>query len=123
MARRGFTLVEVLMAALLVAVAVTAVMGGLRALSAAEDKSAHAALLQRLAAAKGNEVMASTDPSSFGDGGDFSDRGHAEVSWTLDVETSGATNVDQITITAEMGAESQALTFLQYVRPQTGTVQ
>ncbi len=117
--RRGFTLVEVLMAALLVAVAVTAVMGGLRALGQADVKVARNQLLQRLVTAKANEVLASTDPSSFGDGGDFTDAGYPDITWTIDVQTSGATDVDEVTVAATLDDDEQFLTFLQYVRPLT----
>jgi hypothetical protein len=107
------------MAALLVAVAVTAVMGGLRALGQADVKVARNQLLQRLVTAKANEVLASTDPSSFGDGGDFTDAGYPDITWTIDVQTSGATDVDEVTVAATLDNDEQFLTFLQYVRPLT----
>ena len=74
MTTRGFTLVEVLVATLLVAVAVTGVMSGISALTLAQSRARDADLLQRLAAQKINDLSILADPTTVGSSGDFSDR-------------------------------------------------
>ena len=61
------------------------------------------------------------DPNTGGTEGDFSDRGYPDITWALQETDSGVTNLTQITVTVTRGKESQALTTLLYVRPQTGT--
>lgn len=117
---RGFTLVEVLVAVVLVAVALTGVMGGIRALGAADAKARDADLLQRLAAQKLSEMGAVTDPRTTEDSGDFAEQGYPDIEWTMTIEPSGAENVDKIAVTASRGNEEQTLTALVYIRPVTG---
>jgi Tfp pilus assembly protein PilV len=116
----SFTLVEVMVATMLVAVAVMGVFGGIKALGAADARARSADLLQGLAAEKLNDVKILSDPGADGNQGDFSDRGYPGVTWTVDAQPSGATNVDQVTVTASQGRESQSLTTLTFVRPLTG---
>ena len=119
--RRGFTLVEVLVATVLVAIAVTGVMGGIGALTSAQAKARDADLLQKLAAEKINDLSTLTDPTTIGSSGDFSDRNYPDVTWTADIESTNITNVDEVTITASRGKVSQSLMTMVYVPPQTGT--
>ena len=119
--KRGFTLVEVLVTTELVAVALVGVMGGIRALTAADVKARNVDLLQRLAAQKLSEMGVVTDPRSTEDNGDFADQGYSDILWTVDVQPSGTEDVDQVTVTASRGDDTQALTGLVYVRPLTET--
>lgn len=124
--RAAFTLIEVLVTVLLVSVALVAVMGGIRALGAADAKARDAELLQRLAARKMEELGAVEDPRTAEDSGDFEAAGHPEVEWTMTLEPSGAENVDQVTVTATKrgastaGGAEQSLTGLLFIRPVTG---
>ena len=118
--RRGFTLVEVLVALVLVAIALTGVMGGIRALGAADAKARGADLLQRLAAQKLSEMGAVTDPRTTEDSGDFTDQGYPDIEWTMTIEPSGAENVDRIAVTATRGNDEQTLMGLVFIRPITG---
>ena len=118
---RGFTLIEVLVTTVLVAVAVTGVLGGIRAIGVTEARAHSADLLQRLAAEKMNDLRLLPDPSEAPSAGDFSDRGSAEVTWKLEVEATDTTTVDQVTVTASRGLDSQSLTTLMFVPPTTGT--
>ena len=77
--------------------------------------------LQRLAAEKINDLKLLQDPGTGGTQGDFSDRGYPDVTWSLQETASSITNLTQITVTATRGADSQALTTLLYVPPQSGT--
>ena len=118
---RGFTLVEVLVTTVLVAVAIVGVLGGIRAIRDADAKAQTADLLQRLASEKINDVRLLQDPSTGGTDGDFTDRGYPDVSWALQETASGVTDLTQITVTVTRGKDSQALTTLLFVRPQAGT--
>jgi len=117
----GFTLVEVMIAALLVAVAVTGVMGGIAAITRAESRAKDAALMQRLAAEKMDDIRLLADPSEAGSQGDFGDRGYPDVTWSANVTSTTITNLDQVTITASRGKESQSLTTQIYVPSTTST--
>lgn len=115
--KRGFTLIEVLVTVVLVSVAVVGVLGGIRSIQAAGARARSADLLQCLVAEKVGDIRLLSDPSTGGNAGDFSDRGHAEISWTASVEATGAASVDKVTVTATRGGDSQALTTLVFVRP------
>ena len=115
--RCGFTLIEVLVTIVLVSVAIVGVLGGLRSIGAASARARTADLLQRLAVEKMNDLKLLSDPDTDRKDGDFSDRGYTDVTWSITVEASGATNVDQVTVTATQGRASQALTALVFVRP------
>lgn len=116
----GFTLVEVLVTTVLVAVAVVGVLGGIRSIGAADVKARTADLLQRLAAEKLHDLKVLPDPSDAPDSGDYSDRGYADITWNLAIEATGANNVDQVTVTTTRGGDSQALTTLMFVSPSAG---
>ncbi len=120
-ARRGFTLVELLVAVLLVAVAVSSVMGGLRAVAAADVKAKEADVLQSLAFEKAHDVLATETASTASGSGNFSDQGYPKVTWTADVQASGTEDIDQLTVEASSGSQTQKVTCLFYVRPTTGT--
>lgn len=123
MGRRGFTLIELLVTIMLVAVALVGVMGGLRALGQAELKARKADLLQRLAAQKMEEIGVVIDPRSGENGGDFSEQGYPDITWTMDVQPSTEADVDEVTVTATQGADSQSLTGLVFIRPVMGGAQ
>ncbi len=123
MGRRGFTLIELLVTIMLVAIALVGVMGGLRALSEADLKARKADLLQKLAAQKLEEIGVVIDPRSGENGGDFSEQGYPDITWTMDVQPGTEADVDQVTITATQGADSQSLTGLVFIRPTTGSVE
>lgn len=123
MGRRGFTLIELLVTIMLVAVALVGVMGGLRALGQAELKARKADLLQRLAAQKMEEIGVVIDPRSGENGGDFSEQGYPDITWTMDVQPGTEADVDEVTVTATQGADSQSLTGLVFIRPVTGSAQ
>jgi Tfp pilus assembly protein PilV len=117
--RRGFTLIEAMVAALLVSIGVVAVFGGIAALNRAEARSRDADLLQSLTLQKMNEMGAVNDPRTADTSGDFSDRGYPDVTWEIDVEPSGAQDVDKITVTATRGQAEQKLTQMLYVPADT----
>ncbi len=113
-------MIEVLVTIVLVSIAIVGVMGGIRAIGQASARSRTADLLQRLASEKMNDIRLLSDPSAGSNGGDFSDRGYGDITWSVTTEASGADNVDQVTVTASRGGASQALTTLMFVRPSGG---
>lgn len=117
----GFTLVEVMVAAVLIAIAVAGAMAGIGAISRAQSRQEDAVLLQRLAEEKVNDVELLQDPTDIGAQGDFADRGYPDITWSANVITSSITNVDQLTIVATRGREAQSLTTQIYVPPAPGT--
>lgn len=119
--QQGFTIIEVLVTTVLVAVAVVAVLGGIRSLSQADIKARQAVLLQRLAAEKVNDLRILADPSQEGTSGDFSDRGYKDINWTADVEATSVSNVDQIVVTVAQGNATREVSTLVYIPSSTLT--
>jgi type II secretion system protein I len=117
----GFTLVEVLVTTVIVALALVGVLGAISSETKAEAYANDAILLQRLANEKLNDLRVLQDPSDDGGNGDFSDRGYPDVTWSADVETSSTENLDQVEVTATRGKSSQSITTLIYVIPATST--
>lgn len=121
MAKRGFTLIEVLVTVVLVSVAVVGVLGGIRAVQAAGARARSADLMQKLVSEKLGDITLLADPDADGRAGDFGDRGHADIRWTEDIEATGAAGVDKVTVTATRSGRSQAISALMFVRPSSGT--
>lgn len=120
--RTGFTLIEALIAIVLVAIGVVGVFGGIRSLTAVQARAESADLLQRLAAQKLNEISATTtDPTTANAGGDFSDQGYPDINWSVDVEQEDATDIDLVKVTVTRGTDEQTISVLQFVPPQTGS--
>ena len=117
----GFTLIEAVVAILLVGIGIVAVFGGMRSLAAADSKAKTAELLQRLAQSKVEELESATDPTTVGSGGDYSQQGYPNITWTVDLETSATDNLDKMTVTAIQGNEQQSLIVLLFIPPATGT--
>ena len=117
----GFTLLEVLVATVLVGLAVAGTLGGIRSLEAADAKAHDALLLRRLAVEKINDLRILPDPTQAGGAGDFSDRGYDDITWAADVEPTSVSNLDQVTITVTRGKDSQDVSTLIYVPTSTNT--
>jgi prepilin-type N-terminal cleavage/methylation domain-containing protein len=117
--KSGFTIVEVLVTSVLVAVAVVATMGGIQSIMRAQTKAQTADLLQRLAAEKLDDSRYLSSPDANGTSGDFSDRGYPGITWSMQVQAAGIANLDQVTVTASQGNDSQQLTTMMYIPPAT----
>jgi Tfp pilus assembly protein PilV len=117
--QRAFTLVEVLVTTMLVAVAVVSVLSGIRAIEFTDLRARNADLLQRLAAEKMNDLRILPDPGDGANSGTFSDRGYGDITWTDSVTDTGTTGVEQVTVTTTRDAASQSLTTLMFV-PSAG---
>ncbi|HEX5322390.1 MAG TPA: prepilin-type N-terminal cleavage/methylation domain-containing protein [Capsulimonadaceae bacterium] len=119
--RCGFTLIEVLVTSVLVTVAVVATMGGIRTIMATQSKAQTADLLQRLASEKLDDSRYLSSPDANGTSGDFTDRGYPDITWNMQVQAAGVTNLDQVTVTATRGSDSEELTTMMYAAPATTT--
>jgi type II secretion system protein I len=120
--RSAFTLIEVLVATVIVAIAIVGVLGGISSITSTKSSALDAAFLQRLANEKLNDLRMLQDPTTAGSTGDFSDRGYPDITWSSDVETTSTTNLDQVSVTATRGNRSQEISTLIYVLPAAGTV-
>ena len=98
-----------------------AVFGGIGALNQAQARARDADLLQSLAMQKLNEIGPVSSPDTVESDGDFTDQGYPEVTWSIDVQPSGAENVDTVTVTATRGDQEQSLTGMVFVPPLTTT--
>ncbi len=119
-AKHGFTLIEVLVTVVLVSIAVVGVLGGIRSIQAAGARAQTADLLQRLVAEKVGDLKLLADPSAGASAGDFADRGHPDITWTLSAEATSTTSLDKVTVTATQGRQEQSLTTLIFVRSSGG---
>lgn len=112
--QRAFTLVEVLVTTMLVAIAVVSVLTGIRAIEFTNARAQNADLLQRLAAEKMNDLRIMPDPGDGASSGDFSDRGYGDITWAVTVSNTNTAGVEQVTVTASRDAASQSLTTLMF---------
>lgn len=117
----GFTLIEVMVTTVIVAIAIVGVLGAIGSEAKERAQANDAVLLQRLANEKLNDLRVLQDPSSTTGNGDYSDRAYPDITWTAEVETTNTNNLDQVTVTATKGKESQSVTTLIYVVPATTT--
>ena len=110
-----------MVAVILVTVGVLGSLGANRNIEITEQKAKTVDLLQRLAVEKANDLSTVTDPSTYGSSGDFSDRGYPNATWSVDVEPTSITNLDEVTVTATMGADSETIATELYVQTQSST--
>ena len=97
MARRGFTLIEMVVVIFFVSLALVGVMSGIRNIAVADSKAYNADLLQKLALEKIKEIGSITDPNTVDAQGNFAEQGYPEVTWQVSVASSGLANLDTST--------------------------
>jgi prepilin-type N-terminal cleavage/methylation domain-containing protein len=98
---RGFTLIEALASAALLAVGITASLSALGAIAKSEAGLRERAVLQRMAADKYDEMISTNQQALASQSGDFTDRNITGYTWNMDVETSAVTNLDTVTVTVQ----------------------
>ena len=98
---RGFTLIESLAAAALLAVGITASMSALGAVAKEETKAREVDYVQGLAQQKYDELISTNQQVLASQTGDFSDRNIQGYTWNLDVETSQVNNLDTVSVTVQ----------------------
>jgi prepilin-type N-terminal cleavage/methylation domain-containing protein len=113
----AFTLVEVMVTAVLITVALVGLYQGISAMDNARAYAVKSDLLQRLAIEKLSDVSLLQDPSSNGGSGDFSDRGYPNITWSLTEASTNVTNLDDVSVTVTEGKQAQSVSTQMYVAP------
>lgn len=98
---RGFTLIESLAAAALMAVGVTAAMSAMGAIAKEEARAREVDFVQQLAQEKYDELVTTNQQTLASQSGDFSDRNLQGYTWNLVVESSAVNNLDTVTLTVQ----------------------
>lgn len=98
---RGFTLLEVLAAVVIVSIGIAAVMGGFSALSQTQRRIIERETIERLAQSKLKELAATREYESVTEG-DFSAEGLPDYTWTAATQESGVENLQHLNVTVEL---------------------
>jgi prepilin-type N-terminal cleavage/methylation domain-containing protein len=106
---RGFTLLEVLVAGIIVAIGIAALMSGFGALSQSQRRMIERETVERLAQTKLKELAATREYDSVTEG-DFSLEGLEEYSWEVTLEESGIENVQYLRLTVTFGTTDRYAT-------------
>lgn len=108
--KRGFTLLEALVAALLLGTSVVASLGAIASITKAEATSKRLEQMQRLAAQKYDELYA-TGQLTTTISGDFTDIGISDYSWQATVTPTGTDSLNYISVVVSLkGGDSNGAT-------------
>ena len=124
--RKGFTLIEALVAVVLAGIGVAGSIQGIAALTKAQAKSQEKEVMVRLAQAKFDELIAIGEATNIG--GTFDDWGDPRYTWEAVVDTTGQESLSQLTVTIKSSADGrsveQSISGLVYEAPiSTGAAQ
>ena len=104
-AMRGFSLVEVIAATVLLAVGIAAGMGALSKMVGADTRVGELETMSRLAQTKFDELIA-TEQATSSTEGTFEDIGENKYKWSLEITPSGITNLDTVRLTVKPSQDS-----------------
>ncbi|ARU40623.1 hypothetical protein CCB80_05500 [Armatimonadetes bacterium Uphvl-Ar1] len=123
-AKRGFTLVEVLVAAVLLAVGITALVGAISGLMRAERAVAEKDFIDRIAHEKLQELIATQAWQSEA-GGTFDDERLRDYTWSLQESNVGVENLTGLTLTvsSQNKGENSISTVVFTAPAPTGTAE
>ena len=109
-------------AVVLLGIGIVAAMGSFSTLTRSEDRARQTEIMQRLAQAKLAELVA-TGQATTSTNGDFSDQNETDYTWEIEVNTSGITDLNAVTLTVKRTSTSDQtkLHTLIYVPPATTT--
>lgn len=125
--RAGFTLVEALVSAALLASGAVAVLGAFGALNRTQAAAQETETMQRLAYQKYDELLATSLDITQPQEGDFQDQNEPRYNWSMSEEPSGVDNLDAITVTVRKVNDNSSnprtavATGLLYVPPTDST--
>ncbi len=106
---KGFTLLEVLVAGIIVAVGIAALMSGFGALSQSQRRMVERETVERLAHSKLKELTATREYETVTEG-DFSLEGLEDYTWQVTVEESGIENVQYLLVSVTYGSTDRQAT-------------
>jgi len=106
--RAGFTLIEALVAAALLATGVAATLGAFGALNHTEASAREVETMQRLAFQKYDELLATSTDLTAPQDGDFSDQNLSGYTWKSEEEPSGVENLDAVTVTVQKANDNSS---------------
>lgn len=107
-ANKGFSLIEVLAAVVLLGVGIAALMTGLGKITAAESRMNERERRQNLALDRLRELVATRDLDNPNQSGDFADRGLDDYRWTADITASGVENLEVVRVAVNKESENQS---------------
>lgn len=119
--KRGFSLVEALVAVALLGLGITACLGALAEMANGETRAERSERLQMLAHRKLQEIVATAEYQQAPIDGSFEIEGYPDITWTATDEQSGVENLEivALTVTSEGGEVSYTVTQLVYRQPIT----
>ena len=118
-AAKGFTLIEVLVAIVLVAIGVTGTLGALSAMAQSKVRLQQSQLMQKLANDKLAEVIATGDVFNGTASGTFDSPGAENMTWSSEDGSTGVENLDAITVTVKKDDREVSASTLYYRAPAT----
>jgi prepilin-type N-terminal cleavage/methylation domain-containing protein len=119
--KRGFTLVEALVAVILCGVGVVAAMQALASLQTTNINAVHAERLLRLATNKIEEIGVTSPITETPTDGDFTDDGAPDVTYNIDIQVGSVDGTYVVTITATDQVTQQSLSTVLYDATTTST--
>lgn len=121
--RRGFSLVEALVALAFVGTGIASALGGLAQLNKSESSGRMRETEIRLACQKMDEVLGTHDYEQAPLDGDFSDEGESSLTWSLTSEPGQVENMLNLRLTvSRSGTEVTHIDQLVYQPPTTTEV-
>ena len=117
-ARRGFSLIEALVAVVLAGGGIAALVTAIGSTERLEAKTIESEKLQRYAVQKLDEIIATADFNN--QGGDFALEGEPGLEWAMSNETTSTENLETVSVTvtrADSEASGQTVSTLFYRVP------
>ena len=103
--RRGFTVLEALVATVLTGVGIVAAINGLSSLTLAQAAALERERMNRYAAGKLEELIATGQITNVG--GTFEELGDDRYLWESSVATTGVENLSQLTVNVRLADDEQ----------------
>lgn len=124
MKRKGFTLVEVMVAAAVLAIGVVAALGALGTLTSVDGKSRDTDRMVRLANEKLQELRATGELDLAPQSGNYENTADSRFAWAVEVEPSEVENLEIVRVTVHPANQDESagftITTLRFVPPETG---
>jgi prepilin-type N-terminal cleavage/methylation domain-containing protein len=106
--RSGFSLIEALASVTILGLGIAAVLSGLGAMSKVESRMKRVEEMTRLAQHKFDELVATSTTMTAGSSqsGDFTDQNNSDYVWSCDIQDTGITNLEAVTVTVTMAKDT-----------------